>query len=354
MNAIIDTLLASMVILCVILQKTYSVTPIKEVKRRARAGNEVDRMIYSAASYGQSLRALLWLLIIMFSAIFFLVISRSAPSWFALTASIALIWTAYVWLPSSRVSGIGLRLATNTAPVLGLLLNYLHPLLHFIGGLSRGAHTIPLHTKLYEKEDLLNLLNQQLAQTDNRIDQAEIEIAISALNFGDQLIRKRLTPRRAVKTIQVNEPVGPILMTELHASGHSRFPVYDGKKDNIVGVLYMRDLVDVKAEGTVKNVMKKKVGYVNEEQNLYDALQSIIKTHHHLLVVVNSFEEYVGIITLEDVMEQIVGKTIIDEFDQYDDLRAVASREAVKERKEHEENQIQEDSTTPETQEVIE
>ena len=123
-----------------------------------------------------------------------------------------------------------------------------------------------------------------------------------------------------------------MLMGELHTSGHSRFPVYEAKKDNIVGVLYLHDLVATKQSGVVRTVMRRKVTYVHEEFTLYQTLQAFIKTKQHLFVAVNSFEEYVGIITIEDVLERVIGKLIVDEFDTYDDLRAVAAAAA---RKDH-------------------
>ncbi len=69
----------------------------------------------------------------------------------------------------------------------------------------------------------------------------------------------------------------------------------------------------------------------------------LFKTHRQLYVVVNSFEEYVGIITIEDILETILGTSIIDEFDQYDDLRAVAARAAKKDHKNHVAEQKQAD-----------
>ncbi|MBI3624298.1 CBS domain-containing protein [Candidatus Saccharibacteria bacterium] len=344
MRTALDLALACLVILTVSLQKTYASLPIKEIKRRARTGDRVATLLHRAVSYGRSLRAILWLGIIGFSTAFFFIVSRSAPTWFALTASVALIWVAYVWLPASRVTVVGERTAALVAPLLARLLNYLHPLINRIIVMSHGGRSLPSsHTKLYEKADLLDFLNQQQQQADNRIDKLELDIAKSALTFGDQIIRKRLTPRRMVQTISVDDAIGPVLMDELHKSGHSRFPVHDGKKDNIVGTLYMRDLVDTRAKATVGDVMKPKVSYVHEEQSLYDALQAVIKTHHHLLVVVNSFEEYVGIITLEDILEQIVGKPIIDEFDQYQNLRAVAARAAKSEHEAHEKASLPEE-----------
>jgi CBS domain containing-hemolysin-like protein len=81
--------------------------------------------------------------------------------------------------------------------------------------------------------------------------------------------------------------------------------------------------------------MRRDVVYIHDEQSLHDALAAIIKTHHHLLIVVNSFEEFVGVISIEDIFEQIVGRSIQDEFDQYDDLRAVATRAAKQEHQDH-------------------
>ncbi len=115
-------------------------------------------------------------------------------------------------------------------------------------------------------------------------------------------------------------------MDDLHKSGHSRFPVFGDTQDSIVGILYLRNLVKAKAGGTVQKTMTKQVCYVHEDQPLTEALQAILKTHQQLFIVVNSFEEYVGIVTIEDIMEAIVGQQIVDEFDEYEDLRAVAAK----------------------------
>jgi len=143
---------------------------------------------------------------------------------------------------------------------------------------------------------------------------------------------------RAVKLISESEPIGPKLMDELYQSGHSRFPVYKDANTNIVGTLYLRDMVKKQVKGHVRDVMHEDVYYVHEDFYLAQVLQAFLKTKHHLFIVVNSFEEFVGIITIEDVLEQVIGKQIVDEFDKYDDMRAVA---AAKARKEHDDRQAQ-------------
>ncbi|MGH7241714.1 MAG: CBS domain-containing protein, partial [Candidatus Saccharimonadales bacterium] len=127
--------------------------------------------------------------------------------------------------------------------------------------------------------------------------------------------------------------------------------VYAGKKDDIVGILYLRDLVLNKKTGSVRDVMKQHLSYVHEDFTLYQTLEAFIKTKHHLFLVVNEFEEFVGIITIEDVIEQMVGKVIVDEFDAYEDLRAVAAKAA---RKEHAKHEKDEPKPTEDAQEVVE
>ena len=78
--------------------------------------------------------------------------------------------------------------------------------------------------------------------------------------------------------------------------------------------------------------MSPKVFFVHEELDLSHALNGFIKTKHHLFIVVNNFEEFVGILTIEDVLEQLLGRQIVDEFDAYENLREVALLRAKKER----------------------
>jgi CBS domain containing-hemolysin-like protein len=282
--------------------------------------------------------------------VLFVLVSDWFPNVIALAICAMVIWFGFVWLPASRMTKIGARVAAWIAPPLAWLLNYLHPLFDRIAAYVRGHRPLIVHTGLYDPEDLIDLIKKQQVQTDNRIDKNGLEIARHALEFGDKLVRDFLMPRRVVKTVSVRETIGPKLMDDLHKAGHSRFPVYDSKPDDIVGTLYMKDLVGKKQGGTVKDLVRREVFYIHEEQNLYDVLQAILKTRHHMFVVINSFEEYVGIITMEDVLEQIIGKPIVDEFDEYDNLRAVAARAA---REEHKVHTKEPQSEPEETQEVL-
>lgn len=333
-NLIAIVLLAVLTLASVSLQKTYAKLPLKELKRRAKKDDELAKALFSAVSYGVSLQLLLWIIIGISAGAFFVVLSISLPSWLALFGCAALLWVAFAWLPNTSVSNVSEQIAQKISPALSKVLSKLYPLLNRLGKEIKKVSRVTVHSGLYQKEDLIELLDRQATQPDNRMSLSELGIVKSALTFGDKIIRDFMTPKRVVKTVSQTDSIGPVLMTELHESGFSRFPVV-GEKDEIVGTLYMRDLVKAKTGGSVKQVMKKDVFYVNEEKTLNHALQAFFRTKHHLFIVVNSFEEIVGILTIEDVMEQVLGKQIIDEFDQYDDLRAVAALEAKKDAKTH-------------------
>ena len=346
MSFILNTILAIAALLAISLERTYRSIPVKELKRRARRGDEMANMLFRAVSYGPSLKVVLWGLIALTNAIFFVHLTNTSPLWFAVCVIIAVIWFGFLWLPARDVSKYSTWFAVKMAPIFGRIMEFIHPIVKKVGEYVEKHLPVSIHTGLYEKEDLIELINNQKAQAENRIDKSQLEMMIQVLKFGDKIVADYLVPRRLVTSVSIDDSVGPILMGEVHKSGHSRFPVYDGNKDNIVGILYLRDILSQKEGGLVKKSVHKDIVYIHEEQSLFDVLNATIKVRQHLFIVVNSFEEYIGIISIEDVLEQIIGHQIVDEFDQYEDLRAVASKMAKEDHKKHLSRPVIEESQT--------
>jgi len=319
-----------------VMHKTYYYVPPRELKRQAAHHEPLAQVLWRAVAFGGSLRILLWSVTILSAAIGLVFLAHVVPSWLAIVVVAAVLLYTFGWIPNTQLTSFGGRVTVWGTPTVVWLLTNSHGVLNWLQKRAR-RHVIKGHTGLYEREDLLEFLEAQKKQPDSRIEPADMAMAQSALTFGTKVVRDVLTPRRVVKAIGQADSVGPVVMDDLHKSGFSRFPVYDGKQDNIVGVLYLRDLVRTKASGQVSKYMHDQVCYVHEDQSLRDALQAILKTHQQLFVVVNSFEEYVGIVTIEDILEEIIGAQIVDEFDQYEDLRAVAARMAAKDHKTHHE-----------------
>lgn len=320
----------SLMLFSVALLKLYRHTPTKELKRQARTGDHLAKEFYRVVAYGRSLDVLLWIFIGLTSALFFVLCANALPWPLAFLLVITVVWFGFAWLPNSHVSPLTVKTARFVTPSLHWLLERLQPLLVRISHYADKVQPVTVHTGLYNKEDIIELIHKQKIQIDNRIAKEELFIVEHALQFGDRRVDEVMTPRRVMKTVATTDMIGPILFKELHDSGHSRFPVYKDNPDDIIGTLYLRDALGAKEGGFVKDLMRKEVFYVNQAQPLARVLDAFIKTKHHQFLVVNNFEEIVGLITIEDIVEQILGKQIIDEFDSYEDLRAVATMEAEK------------------------
>ncbi len=326
-------LLTALMLFAISLLRVYRHVPAKELKRRARRGDDLAKLFHQAVAYGVSLDILLWFIIGVSASVLFVLLSINLAWPLALALCMALVWFGFAWLPNAQISKYTVIATKAVTPAIHWLLEFLQPLFKRISVALKHLQPVTIHTGMYEKEDLVDLINAQKVQADSRITKEELQIAKHALQFGDKAVAEIMTPKRVMKTVATVDMVGPVLMGELHKSGHSRFPVaQQGKEDEIVGTLYLRDVVNAKAGGFVKDIMRKDVFYVHEKQSLARVLDAFIKTKHHMFLVVNNFEEIVGLITIEDIVEQILGKQIIDEFDQYDDLRAVAHMQAEKDR----------------------
>lgn len=342
---ILSLVFLALAALSVVVQKTYFYLPPRELKRQAARHEPLAEILWRAVAYGAALKLLLWTVTILGIAIGLVLLSHVVTLVIAIIAVALLLGYIFVWLPNTRLTSFGGRLTVWLTPAVVWLLSHS---IRLFGRLQKLARHFVVrgHTGLYERDDLVQLLDEQKKQPDNRIALEDLAMAQSVLVFGVKVVRDVLTPRRVVKAVAQDTSVGPVMMDDLHKSGFSRFPVYGGNKENIVGVLYVHDLVRAKASGTVSKYMHEQVCYVHEDQPLGEALDAMLKTHQQLFVVVNSFEEYVGVITIEDILEEIIGMQIIDEFDQYEDLRAVAARMAAHDHQQHEKEQTAAEKVT--------
>ncbi|HET9850082.1 MAG TPA: CBS domain-containing protein [Candidatus Saccharimonadales bacterium] len=332
MRLVLYVVLFIIIFCSVFLFKTAQALSIKELKRRSRAEHGAKLAgIYKATSYGRPLNILLWAIgLVCFVVLVIMAVHSSV--WLAAAFVVFFAWLSLGWQASENTNKWNWAVARASAVPASALLTYLNPVFSRLPGHKSQSKNWP---KVYEKEDLLELVRDLNLKPHIRIKEAELKMAFNALTFGDKAVSDVMTPLRQVRLVGEDETAGPMLMDELHKTGFSRFPVAArgsarAANPSIIGTLYLKDLLGYEGSGSVRELMDKKVFYISETQSLRDALAGFLKTHHHLLVVVNNFEEVVGILSLEDVLEQIIGEKIVDEFDLYDDLRAVAGLEAKK------------------------
>jgi CBS domain-containing protein len=136
-----------------------------------------------------------------------------------------------------------------------------------------------------------------------------------------------MTPWRKLKKVATHDMVGPVLMDELHKSGYTHFPVYQGgDKKDIVGVLDIADMLDAKAGGFVKDIMTKRVYYLHEDEKVSEAFATIAKTKHPLFIVINDKEDFVGGLSMTEVLEHMLGRLPESEFTAHDSRSAVIEK----------------------------
>ncbi len=336
---LLSLLLLSLIALWVSFAGSIVLTSRYELKKRAQSGDKQAKVIFALTSQGREV--LVGCLLGSLLATTLLVILLNSAMWSLLAAVMAalLVAVAGIILPFVYGGELGFSLTARLAPIASKILLVLRPISRPLGRMI--DRRFGQQSLLYSKDQLLRIIDDHTKSPFADISADEATLVRHSLMFGELKISDIMVPRKIVDTISVEDQLGPLMMDELHKSGHSRFPVYDPEKDDlIVGILYLRDLVGEKRSGSVKKMMSSKVYFVHEELDLNHALNAFIKTKRHLFIVVNNFEDFVGIITIEDVLEQILGREIVDEFDNYDNMRAVALLRAQKERSLTDENMV--------------
>jgi CBS domain containing-hemolysin-like protein len=317
--------LALMALAAIVLEKTYFYLPLKELKRQAAHHEEPAVTLFRAAVYGTDLKVLLWIVIGLCAAGCFVLFEHVAPDVLSIAAILLIVWFGFLWLPRTRLTALGVQLAVWCTPILAELLRWWHPIGRYVSQFA-SRHRTAGHTGLYEKEDLFDLLDRQRHQTDNRISDDEIGRMRSVLQFTEYRVGDITIPRKQVKAVAVDEAISPVLVDELHQSGHVRFPVYDGKVSHIVGTLPLEVVADIKHKGVVRDYYDEHLAYVHESDSLEQALRAFYETRQHLFIVINSADQYVGIITLSDVLQYLFGATEKEQFVRSYDRKAVLER----------------------------
>ena len=323
-------LLAAIFLITVLLDKTLRSLPVRELRRRARAQqSKRAAAVYKLAAFGRSSAFFLHLCGAL-SASGLILLAAGISGWAGFALAFLLLVIVWVGPALASVSGWQFWLVSIAAPIFSVPVGFLQPVLgRLTAWLDRLAPT-SVPTKIYEKEDLEEFLKNQARVSENRISAEELTTVRGALSLSDKTVGEVMLPKRKIKWVAASDPIGPMVMDELHKTGQSRFPVVKEITKNaqpeVVGSLYLRDLLDhLENKGRIRDIMHQGTSYANESQDLRSALDGFIKSGQLMLIVVNNFEEIVGVLVLEDVLSQIFGGKVTGEFDRYHDKRSVAT-----------------------------
>lgn len=311
-------------LLTIIVRRVYYCIPAKEIKRLARAHDSMGEALYRAVAFDDSLAALLWLLIGIFAALAFTFFVLALPAALAVVAIAVLVWLGFAGLAIAFPRSFMIRFAAALAPACAWLLSHLHPVLQLVARFVRQHHRVLEHTGLYERQDVIDLLVRQQSQPDSRVPTEDVELLQRVLALGDKTAQTILWPRAEVRLVRQNETIGPKLMDELHRAGQAVFLVADENGEHVTGQVRLEDLLKARHGGTIKDVASESVQYVRDDFTLVQVLQAFRKTNQQLLVVINNCEEFLGVVTLESLLTEIMGEQS-GEAITYTDRAAIAN-----------------------------
>ncbi len=163
------------------------------------------------------------------------------------------------------------------------------------------------------EEELISIIEE--AEEEGELDEEESTLIKSAIEFNDLEVGDIFTPRIDITAVSVDEKIEDIKQM-FKDSGYSRLPVYEDDLDNIVGFLYYKDFFnfELREGDNIKEILKPII-YVPKTQKISDLLKNLQQKQLHLAVVMDEYGSTAGIVTLEDILEEIVGE-IWDEHDE--------------------------------------
>ncbi|MDP9320077.1 MAG: hemolysin family protein [Chloroflexota bacterium] len=187
----------------------------------------------------------------------------------------------------------------------------------------------PQEGTLISEEDIKALI--ETGEEQGVLDVEERDMIHSVFALGDKMVHEVMVPRTDIVAIDVNTAPNEVLESVVSA-GHSRIPVYEGSPDQIIGVLYVKDLFRRLARGekdlTIRPFLRPAV-FVPETKKVDELLREMQKDKVHIAIVVDEYGGTAGLVTIEDLVEEIVGE-IRDEYDVENELiLPVSEHEAV-------------------------
>jgi putative hemolysin len=225
------------------------------------------------------------------------------------------------------------RVALQVAPAVDQLATFFAPLLWFVTSVARVLVPGRGHVRAFVTEaELMTLLS--VSEEQGIIEEEERDMIQGIVEIGDKLVREVMVPRPDIVAVEKGvsaEDIAQLMETE----GHTRIPVYDRDIDHIVGLVHAKDLLRQFVEVDRKDTFRleriiRPILQIPEQKKVDELLHEMRQKKAHMMVVIDEYGGTAGIVTLEDVLEEIVGE-IRDEYDvaEKEPLELVSASEAV-------------------------
>lgn len=295
-----------------------------ELKRKATLGDKDAAKVYEIRKRGNLLLTTLLIGNVAVNTALSIFLGSVTTGFAAGLIATSLIVVFGEITPQAIFSRFAISLGARMAWLVKIFVFILYPISGPISWVLDKALGEEMAT-IYSKKELMKIIEEHEDVKESDVDEDEEKIVKGALTFSDKTAEEVMTPKSVAKMLEASTKIDAALLREVKESGYSRIPVYEKEVDNVVGVLYFKALLDGNSDNkVVRDVVKDKVYSVQEDKKLDDVFRAFLSTRNHLFIVHNKFKDVVGVITLEDVLEEIIGNEIMDEDDVYEDLRTLA------------------------------
>lgn len=225
---------------------------------------------------------------------------------------------------------IGVTFAYKLAPVIANPLRWMVIVLKPIVWLCRSITRL-----LPERSGDENISSEELqtiaalSRESGEIAKDEETVIANILQLKNKMVRNAMTPRTVTFSLEQTQTVADAMQMVNRLSSHSRIPIFDTEPNNVTGIVMRKDILQAAAEGKDElplTQFRQPAHFVPETAPLNRILVDFFDRQQHLFVVVDEYGSMTGIISMEDVIEEIVGREIIDESDKAQDMRELARK----------------------------
>ena len=297
-----------------------------ELERKSELGNSDAKKILPVRQKGNQLLCTLLLGNVAVNSAISIVLSSIGGGLVAGLTSTALIVVFGEIIPQATISRYALRVGAATIGLTKLFMFILWPITKPLSMLLDKFLGDELPT-IWSKDELRKIIENHEDSDHSELDQDEERIILGALSYSSKTAVDVMTPRTVVYALEKSRVLNNSTLRQIRENRFSRIPVYDTKIDNIIGVLYTKDIIGIDEEDEimVKNIYKTNhMIKVAEGEKLDLILNKFLKKRKQMAMVLDQFGGFDGIVTMEDVVEEILGREVYDEGEQQVDHREVA------------------------------
>ncbi|MEL6925990.1 MAG: CNNM domain-containing protein [Bacteroidota bacterium] len=298
---------------------------LTSLERKMKLGDRRARKIYPVRKNGNLLLCTLLLGNVAVNSAMAIFLGNIATGLIAGIVSTGLIVVFGEIIPQAIFSRHALRLGSSTVWLVRIFIFLLYPVAGPMAWLLNKALGEELAT-IWNKKEIEEIIRFHEDAEEGEIDEDEERIMLGALAFSDMTARMVATPRTVVFSLPQDQALDNSTLQRIREKGFSRIPVFEEDPDDISGVLLVKDLVglDPGAGKLVQPYVRTDTLFVRDNIKLDKLLNHFISQKRHIACIYDEFGVFYGIVTMEDIIEEILKTEILDESDQIRDMRASA------------------------------